>query len=142
MGGRIAAVFLAAAFLALFLSGCGENSALENTVSAGAEGEIRKNEAGKVPAERMVKKIDMEGMGKRIYFWYDPLALTIKAPHIMTEDSIRSCVAEAVENGADVLATELYGMVPMYPSKVYPLKEHEKWFEETFEESGTSLYSI
>ncbi|MGM9682267.1 MAG: hypothetical protein ACI3XQ_01585 [Eubacteriales bacterium] len=41
---------------------------------------------------------------------------------------LKSAVDEALDGGADVFVTELYGWTPFYPSEVYSIEEHIDWF--------------
>ncbi len=59
----------------------------------------------------------------------------------LKQERIAAAVDEAIDSGVDVFAAEIFGMVPWYPSKVYPAEEHERWFEDTFEKSGGNVYS-
>ncbi len=88
------------------------------------------------------------GEGKKLYYYHDTTSLFMPSPanpkgeSVITEDMLKGAVDEAVDSGADVFISEFYGMVPLYPSEVYPMEEHMAWFEETFGKTGASAYSI
>lgn len=85
---------------------------------------------------------------KKIYYDHDPCLFFSPSPYnpngerLITEDRLKAAVDEAADGGADVFVSEFYGMVPWYPSSVYPMEEHIEWFEETFGKSGTTEYSV
>ncbi|MGM9682264.1 MAG: hypothetical protein ACI3XQ_01570 [Eubacteriales bacterium] len=74
--------------------------------------------------------------GKPILLYFNDYghALSQKSPYnpdgqsTPTEYINRSAVDEAILAGADIFLEEVYGWLPLYPSRVYSAKEHLDWF--------------
>ena len=85
---------------------------------------------------------------KKIYYFHDFGMIFSPSPYnpigesSITEEKLKGVVDEAVDGGANVFISEFYGMVPQYPSEVYPMEEHKEWFEKTFGKTGITPYYL
>lgn len=99
-------------------------------------------------AKDIIPLLDRNDPIKRSYYVHDPTAFVLKsrynpqAENFIKDEHFIAAVDEAVDGGADVFISEIYGMVPWYPSEVYPIEQHLEWFKETFGKSGVSEWSV
>lgn len=81
---------------------------------------------------------------KAILYFNDSGHITNESPYnrersgIVTRARIEASVREATDAGCDVFVSEIYGMVPWYPSEVYSVEEHLEWFYNEFGGSGSN----
>ncbi|MBE6632940.1 MAG: hypothetical protein E7620_01205 [Ruminococcaceae bacterium] len=87
-----------------------------------------------------------EQNGKTLFYIHDPGGLGMKSLYNFSADSritlprLNAAVDEAVDAGADVFISEIYGMVPWYPSEVYSVQAHREWFNSYFQKEAVRSY--
>ncbi len=90
------------------------------------------------------EKIVLSTDSKALFYFNDPghiiSCINERNPdrsQIVTKARLDGAVTEATDAGFDVFVNEIYGMVPWYPSEIYSLEEHNKWFYEEFGGQGS-----
>lgn len=83
---------------------------------------------------------------KTMIYFNDPGHISNQSPYnpsrsrVVTRERLEAAVTEATSAGFDVFVNEVYGMVPSYPSEVYPLEEHLDWFYNEFGGKGSDPF--